>query len=120
MANLGIQAQSHIKSYELIINSLYLIKDIGNLSPGEQTSTLESYHKIVTYFAPKSVHYSHTARRQEYVKKLLEETFRLRQTFSSYVKVKRLVPDAPEPISSKHRKIDKNVLVQSRISRFNR
>ena len=40
-----------------IASSKLLCRDIKKLSPAEQTSSLESYHKIVTFFAPKSVHY---------------------------------------------------------------
>ncbi|XP_074649011.1 uncharacterized protein LOC141904327 [Tubulanus polymorphus] len=34
-----------------------LLADIGEVAPSSQTSALESYHKIVIYFAPKSMHF---------------------------------------------------------------
>ncbi|KAJ8305051.1 hypothetical protein KUTeg_017394 [Tegillarca granosa] len=34
-----------------------LLKDIEKLSPAEQTSSLESFHKVVCFFAPKAVHF---------------------------------------------------------------
>lgn len=45
------------KELELIVNGKMLMKDIGKLSPAEQTSSLESFHKVVIFFASKSVHY---------------------------------------------------------------
>ncbi|XP_033756770.1 uncharacterized protein LOC117339337 [Pecten maximus] len=42
---------------EKIVHNKLLLKDIGKLSPGEQTSSLESFHNIVNFFAPKSTHY---------------------------------------------------------------
>ncbi len=45
------------KELELIWNAKSLLKDIGKMSPGEQTSGLEAYHKVVIFFASKSVHY---------------------------------------------------------------
>jgi hypothetical protein len=41
---------------EIICNKCLLL-DIGNLSPSRQTSNIESFHKIVGYFAPKEVHF---------------------------------------------------------------
>ncbi|XP_021351639.1 uncharacterized protein LOC110449235 [Mizuhopecten yessoensis] len=34
-----------------------LVKDIGKLSPAQQTSCLESFHNVVNYFAPKASHF---------------------------------------------------------------
>ena len=45
------------KELELIVKQKCLIADIGQLSPCEQTSALESYHKVVCFFAPKSRHF---------------------------------------------------------------
>lgn len=45
------------KALAAIINSPALMRDIGQLSPRDQTSGLESFHKIVCFFAPKSTHY---------------------------------------------------------------
>ncbi|XP_053389672.1 uncharacterized protein LOC128552654 [Mercenaria mercenaria] len=42
-----------------IVASKHLLKDIGKLSPAEQTSSLEAFHKVVCQFAPKFVHYDH-------------------------------------------------------------
>lgn len=49
------------KQLTLIVSNKLLCRDIKKLSPAEQTSSLESYHKIVTFFAPKSVHYFYSA-----------------------------------------------------------
>ncbi|XP_064643195.1 uncharacterized protein LOC135497319 isoform X1 [Lineus longissimus] len=45
------------KELTLILTQKILLKDIRKVSPGVQTSSLESYHKIVGYFAPKSRHF---------------------------------------------------------------
>lgn len=50
----GSKALGEVKK---IVHSKLLLKDIGKLSPAEQTSSLESYHNIVNFFAPKSTHY---------------------------------------------------------------
>ncbi|XP_053379976.1 uncharacterized protein LOC123526224 [Mercenaria mercenaria] len=42
-----------------IVGSKMLLKDIGKLSPAQQTSWLEAFHKVVCHFAPKFVHYEH-------------------------------------------------------------
>lgn len=44
-----------------IASNKNLCKDLKRLSPAQQTSALESYHKIVTFFAPKSVHFFYSA-----------------------------------------------------------
>ncbi|KAK3107168.1 hypothetical protein FSP39_008415 [Pinctada imbricata] len=44
---------------ERIITGRMLLTDIRKLSPVGQTSSLESFHKVVCYFAPKSVHFFH-------------------------------------------------------------
>ncbi|KAK3099185.1 hypothetical protein FSP39_000706 [Pinctada imbricata] len=44
---------------ERIVTGRMLLTDIKKLSPVGQTSSLESFHKVVCYFAPKSVHYFH-------------------------------------------------------------
>lgn len=36
-----------------------LVNDIKRLSPGEQTSSLESFHNIVCNYTSKAVHYFH-------------------------------------------------------------
>lgn len=33
--------------------------DIKKLSPAEQTSSLESFHRVICFFAPKSLHFFH-------------------------------------------------------------
>ena len=40
-----------------IVLSPRLIKDVAMLSGEEQTSVLESYHRVVTFFAPKMLHF---------------------------------------------------------------
>ncbi|XP_061635874.1 uncharacterized protein LOC133481025 [Phyllopteryx taeniolatus] len=47
------------KELLIIVNSKMLLKDIGNISPIQQTSSLEAYHKVELYFAPKASHFSH-------------------------------------------------------------
>lgn len=49
-------SKAHEELISIVSNKL-LCRDIKKLSPAEQTSSLESYHKIVTFFAPKSVHF---------------------------------------------------------------
>ncbi|KAJ8303743.1 hypothetical protein KUTeg_018666 [Tegillarca granosa] len=40
-----------------VVKGSMLLKDIHKLSPTEQTSSLESFHKVVCFFAPKAVHF---------------------------------------------------------------
>ncbi|KAJ8305056.1 hypothetical protein KUTeg_017399 [Tegillarca granosa] len=40
-----------------VVKGSMLLKDIQKLSPAEQTSSLESFHKVVCFFAPKAVHF---------------------------------------------------------------
>jgi len=54
----GSRAHQELTS---IVSNKLLCRDIKSLSPAEQTSSLESYHKIVTFFAPKSVHFFYPA-----------------------------------------------------------
>jgi len=42
-----------------VVESRFLSKDVMKLSPAEQTSSLEAFHKVICEFAPKFVHYSH-------------------------------------------------------------
>lgn len=58
-------------AYELIcdvVESPRRIKDIRQLSPVGQTSSLESYHSIVNHFAPKMIHFHHAAMRTRLAK----------------------------------------------------
>ena len=41
-----------------IINDKRRIKDIGQLSPHGQTSSLESFHSVINHYAPKMFHFS--------------------------------------------------------------
>lgn len=50
----GGRTHAHLRE---IITNKAMLSDVGNLSPGAQTSKIESFHKIVGYFAPKEVHY---------------------------------------------------------------
>ena len=43
-----------------IVQSRYLVTDIGRLSPRHQTSALESFHALIINFAPKSTAFSFT------------------------------------------------------------
>ena len=45
------------KSLQLLLNNKVFLKDIGKLSPSGQTSSVEAYHSVVIYFAPKMTHY---------------------------------------------------------------
>ncbi|XP_034078893.1 uncharacterized protein LOC117550588 [Gymnodraco acuticeps] len=55
-----IKGSKPYKELELIVKSKLLLKDIARLSPAEQTSSLESFHKVILFFAPKSVHFPFT------------------------------------------------------------
>ena len=46
------------KLYDIICNAR-LLADIRKLSPKKQTSSLESYHSVVNYFAPKLLAFSY-------------------------------------------------------------
>jgi len=45
------------KELELIVTNKVLCRDVKRLAFMAQTSALESYHRVVTFFAPKSVHF---------------------------------------------------------------
>ena len=49
------------KALHDIIASPYLLRDIGKMSPLEQTAGLEAFHSVIGYFAPKNVHFFHGA-----------------------------------------------------------
>ena len=49
------------KELELIVTNKLLCRDIRRLAFMAQTSALESYHRVVTFFAPKSVHFFYSA-----------------------------------------------------------
>jgi len=49
------------KELEIIVKNKILCRDIKKLAHNGQTSSLESFHKIVTFFAPKTVHYFYSA-----------------------------------------------------------
>lgn len=53
----GSMAHDELKS---VVNGRMLVKDIKKLSPGQQTSGLEAFHKVVCHFAPKMVHFFHS------------------------------------------------------------
>lgn len=44
---------------EHIIKGRLLLTDIRKLSPAEQTSGLEAFHKVICHFSPKLVHFFH-------------------------------------------------------------
>ena len=46
-----------------IISAKRLLHDIGKMSPSEQTSSLESYHRTVCLFAPKLMHFFYPSMR---------------------------------------------------------
>ena len=41
-----------------VVTSKRFVNDVKKLSPGHQTSNVESYHNIINKFAPKSTHFS--------------------------------------------------------------
>jgi len=49
------------KELELIVTNKLLCRDVKRLAFMAQTSALESYHRVVTFFAPKSVHFFYSA-----------------------------------------------------------
>lgn len=49
----------HAELSKVVENKL-LLTDIQKLSPAQQTSDLEAFHKVMCSWAPKSVHYMHT------------------------------------------------------------
>ncbi|XP_046839926.1 uncharacterized protein LOC124434094 [Xenia sp. Carnegie-2017] len=44
-----------------IVESRYLMKDIGKLSHEKQTSALEGFHRVVILYAPKHTHFFYKA-----------------------------------------------------------
>ena len=44
-----------------VIENNRRIKDVRQLSPVGQTSSLEAYHSVVNHFAPKRVHFHYRA-----------------------------------------------------------
>ena len=59
-------SQCH-KALEDIVKSKFLLKDIGNMSPVDQTSGLEAFHKVICFFAPKDTHFFYHAMKARYV-----------------------------------------------------
>ncbi|XP_076329431.1 uncharacterized protein LOC143235297 isoform X2 [Tachypleus tridentatus] len=45
------------KQLKLVTENKMLLKDIGYMSPYEQTSCIEAYHKVVCFFVSKSTHF---------------------------------------------------------------
>ena len=50
-----------VKELEMVVKNKRLLKDIPQLSPHDQTASIESYHKVVCFFAPKMYHFFHAA-----------------------------------------------------------
>ena len=50
-----------VKELEEVICNKRLLKDVGQLSPFDQTASIESYHRVVCFFAPKMLHFFHAA-----------------------------------------------------------
>ncbi|KAK3098621.1 hypothetical protein FSP39_021291 [Pinctada imbricata] len=50
--------KSHMEM-EKVVKGRLLLTDVKKLSPAEQTSGLEAFHKVVCHFAPKLVHFFH-------------------------------------------------------------
>jgi hypothetical protein len=51
------------RELQQIVSNPILVKAVRKLSPGGQTSSVESYHNIVTHFAPKRLHYFNASMR---------------------------------------------------------
>nr|XP_022294456.1 uncharacterized protein LOC111104677 [Crassostrea virginica] len=49
------------KLFRDVVESKFLLKDIGKLSPLHQTYGLEVFHSVVNTFAPKSTHFFYPA-----------------------------------------------------------
>ena len=49
---------AHIDFSELVTGTR-MLNDIRKMSPGHQTSNVESYHNVVNKFAPKSTHFEY-------------------------------------------------------------
>ena len=47
-----------VKVQDLVMSNQFK-KDVPNLSPGPQTSTLEGYHAVINHFAPKMIGFSY-------------------------------------------------------------
>ncbi len=58
LCNSGSKAH---KQVELVVESPYILRDIGQLSPYGQTSSVESFHRVICFFAPKSLHFFYSA-----------------------------------------------------------
>ena len=54
---LYISGSRAFKGFRGVVESPYLLRDLGKLSPVHQTYGLEVYHNIVNHFAPKSTHF---------------------------------------------------------------
>ena len=54
------------KLYDVICNK-YLLADIKQLSPFQQTSGLESYHSVINHFAPKLLAFSYVGMHCRYI-----------------------------------------------------
>jgi len=162
------------KELEIIVTNKLLCRDIKKLAHSGQTSALESFHKIVIFFAPKSVHYFYAAMEARiliaalhfnensqrpqavtrndqlqwsvsfpkarsgqavvkpvtvpatfhYVDKLITATVELRDAFPTYKSAKqqsRMLSAAHPPlIASLVNRPDKDNVIQSHKSRFNK
>ncbi|KAL3877441.1 hypothetical protein ACJMK2_035147 [Sinanodonta woodiana] len=52
----GSKAHTEVKK---VVKGRLLATDIKKLSPAEQTSSLESFHRVICFFEPKSLHFFH-------------------------------------------------------------
>lgn len=50
-----------------ILQKTTLLKDVQKLSPYQQTSSVESFHKILIHFAPKMFHFGYKGMMSRYV-----------------------------------------------------
>jgi hypothetical protein len=58
------------KLVEEIVCATRLVKDVGQLSSGRQTYSLEVFHNVVNHFAPKMNHHFYWAMKCRYVIKV--------------------------------------------------
>ena len=60
------------KELKIILENKLLMKDIGQLSHRDQTSRLESFHKVMIQFASKALHFHYPSMEARFVKSLLQ------------------------------------------------
>ena len=54
---LSFKGSRELKALANIVTNNYVMKDVPCMSPQDQTSSLEAFHKLICFFAPKHVHF---------------------------------------------------------------